>query len=130
MVFSSNIFLFAFLPLTLLFYFLSPKKLATKNVKNSILLIASLLFYAWGEMHYLWLLLFSITANYFFGILIHKKSRNFFITIAIIFNLALLGYFKYSNFLIENLNQLFSLQITNKKISLPIGISFFSSTFL
>ena len=126
MVFSSNIFLFAFLPLTLLFYFLLPKKLATKNVRNAALLIASLLFYAWGEMHYLWLLLLSITANYFFGILIHKKSRNFFITIAIIFNLALLGYFKYSNFLIENLNQLFALQIANKKISLPIGISFFT----
>ncbi len=126
MVFSSNIFLFAFLPLTLFFYFLLPKKLATKNVRNAILLIASLLFYAWGEMHYLWLLGFSIAANYFFGILIHKKSRNFFITIAVIFNLALLGYFKYSNFLIENLNQFFSLQIANKKISLPIGISFFT----
>ncbi|MBP7710394.1 MAG: MBOAT family protein [Rickettsiales bacterium] len=126
MVFSSNLFLFAFLPLALLLYFAVPKKLATKNLRNSVLLILSLIFYSWGELHYLWLLLLSITANYFFGLALEKKSKNLTIFLAVATNLALLGYFKYANFLVENLNQIFSLQIENKKIHLPIGISFFT----
>jgi len=121
MVFSSNIFLFAFLPLTIFLYFLLPQK----NYRNFILLVASLIFYAWGEPHYIALLLVSIFGNYFFGILI-PRNRNFFITIAIVFNLLLLGYFKYANFLIENLNAFFHLDLANKKIHLPIGISFFT----
>ncbi len=125
MVFSSNIFLFAFLPLTLALYFLLPKSLATKNIRNGILLAASLVFYAWGELQYLGLLLLSIVANYFFGLVI-KKNPKPIIFLAIAFNLVLLGYFKYANFLIENLNQIFSLQLENKKIHLPIGISFFT----
>lgn len=125
MVFSSNIFLFAFLPLTLILYFLFPQK----NYKNALLLVASMIFYAWGEPQYLVLLLISIAVNYFFGLLINEKSKkkkNLFIAIAVTINLLLLGYFKYANFLLENLNQLFSLQIENKKIHLPIGISFFT----
>ncbi len=122
MVFSSNLFLFAFLPSTLFLYFLFPQK----NYKNALLLLASLFFYAWGEPQYLALLLVSITANYFFGLWIQNRNRNLFITFAIAFNLLLLGYFKYANFLVENLNVLFSLQIENKKIHLPIGISFFT----
>jgi alginate O-acetyltransferase complex protein AlgI len=125
MVFSSNIFLFAFLPLTLIFYLLLPKNRA---VKNGILLAFSLLFYAWGEVQYLGLLLVSIVANYFFGLRIEKSKS--LIAPAIAFNLVLLGYFKYANFLVENLNQIFSLQIENQKIHLPIhlpiGISFFT----
>lgn len=150
MVFSSNIFLFAFLPLVMAFYFLLPQKLATIKYKNALLLIASLLFYSWGETQYLVLLLISITANYFFGIAIEKTSfvrgnnntkvkmknlknfhlKNFITTIAIAFNLLLLGYFKYANFIAENLNKLISnfssYQITLEKIHLPIGISFFT----
>jgi len=136
MVFSSNIFLFAFLPLTLFLYFLLPQK----NYRNALLLVASLIFYVWGETVYLLLLLISITANYFFGLWIEKlvsaKSpgasrhplfqRGFVISFAIAFNLLLLGYFKYANFLIENLNNFFALQLENKKIHLPIGISFFT----
>lgn len=120
MVFSSNIFLFAFLPLTAFLYFLFPQK----NYKNALLLAASLIFYAWGEPQYLVLLLISILANYFFGIKI-EKNRNL-ISIAIAFNLLLLGYFKYANFLLENFNFLFSTHFENKKIHLPIGISFFT----
>jgi alginate O-acetyltransferase complex protein AlgI len=123
MVFSSNIFLFAFLPLTALFYFLLPGK----NVKNALLLLASLFFYAWGEFHYVVLLLISILVNYAFGIFIEKSPRKLLmISIAVFINLALLCYFKYSNFLVENLNSLLSLNIENKKIHLPIGISFFT----
>ncbi len=126
MVFSSNIFLLAFLPLTLLLYFVLPKNLTTKNIRNFVLLIVSLAFYAWGEMQYLWLLLLSIAANYFFGIAIAKKSRNFYVIIAIAFNLLLLGYFKYANFLVENLNHIFAVKIVLQKVHLPIGISFFT----
>ncbi|MDX2083682.1 MAG: MBOAT family O-acyltransferase [Rickettsiales bacterium] len=114
-----------------------------KKYKNYLLLFASLLFYAWGETQYLLLLLISILANYFFGIVIAKTSlpkesksssssatRFFIITFAITFNLTLLGYFKYANFLIENLNQLLAYfswtPITFKKVHLPIGISFFT----
>lgn len=149
MVFSSNIFLFIFLPLTLLLYFVLPKTLATQSIRNSVLLVTSLTFYAWGEAHYIFLLLISIAANYLFGLAIATSSKpsfekkresdsqsrkdDFFpqrkfliITSALIFNLILLAYFKYSNFLIENLNHIFSWHITNQKIHLPIGISFFT----
>ena len=163
MVFSSNIFLFIFLPLTLLLYFALPKTLATKSIRNAILLITSLTFYAWGEAHYIFLLLISIAANYLFGLAIadaeppengpckkcslsllskllnklsprlydraqelSKHKKLLITTLALIFNLVLLAYFKYANFLIENLNQIFSWQIENKKIHLPIGISFFT----
>jgi alginate O-acetyltransferase complex protein AlgI len=126
MIFSSNFFLFTFLPLALLLYFFVPKKLATKNLRNSLLLILSLIFYSWGELDYLWLLLLSIAMNYFFGLALEKKSKNLIIFLAVATNLLLLGYFKYCNFLIANLNQVFALQIENKKIDLPIGISFFT----
>lgn len=116
MVFSSNIFLFLFLPLTLFGYFLP----FGKNYKNTFLLIASLIFYSWGEAQYLWLLLLSILGNYFFGLRIEKSKK--FIVPAVAFNLLLLGYFKYANFLVENL----PFEITLKKIHLPIGISFFT----
>jgi alginate O-acetyltransferase complex protein AlgI len=126
MVFSSNIFLFLFLPLTLLAYFILPARFVV--LRNVTLLIASLFFYAWGEVQYLSLLLLSITANYFFGIAIgqHNKHKNFITFIAIAVNLLLLGYFKYANFLIENLNHLFGAQIKLDKVHLPIGISFFT----
>ncbi len=139
MVFSSNIFLFAFLPLTLLFYFLLPKNLARKNFHNSVLLIASLVFYAWGEAQYLLLLVISITANYFFGIWIENAKaaigqlflrRKAVLLYAVVCNLALLGYFKYANFLVENLNAILAnfsdYRIALSKVHLPIGISFFT----
>lgn len=123
MVFSSNIFLFAFLPIVALVYFLS----AGKNLKNSILLIASLFFYAWGEFQYVILLLISILVNYAFGIWIEKTSKKFAVIFAAVaINLILLRYFKYANFLLENLNAIFALNIENHKIHLPIGISFFT----
>ncbi len=126
MVFSSNIFLFAFLPFALFFYFALPKKLATKNVRNSLLLALSLVFYSWGELHYLWLLLLSIVVNYFFALRLEKSQNILTISIAVAINILFLGYFKYANFLIENLNQIFELHLENQEIHLPIGISFFT----
>ena len=126
MVFSSMTFLWCFLPLLLIIYYIVKDK-----YKNYVLLIFSLIFYAWGEPKYIILMLLSIIINYFFGILIdrHKSIKKvkfgFFIT-AIIVNLLLLGYFKYFNFLINNVNNLFHLSISNRNIILPIGISFYT----
>ncbi|MBU6339084.1 MAG: hypothetical protein KGQ36_03830 [Rickettsiales bacterium] len=107
-----------------------PEKLLGKKYRNYLLLAASLIFYAWGEAQYLVLLLVSIIANYYFALSIAKNNKNFWITFAIAFNLILLGYFKYANFLVENINLFLanfsSYQITLEKVHLPIGISFFT----
>ena len=130
MVFSSTIFLFFFLPLTLLAYFV-----VGPRGRNVILLCASLFFYAWGETVYLLVMLFSIAANYLFGLLIDRarqrgaRGRLAFI-FAVATNLGLLGFFKYANFFVDNLNQVFLFlglgPIELGRVHLPIGISFFT----
>ena len=106
MVFSSSIFLFAFLPLVLLFCFVS----RTTRSRNIVLLVASILFYAWGEKALVLLLLGSIVSNHLFGLLIERKLRGGtakpFLVIAIAINLSFLGIFKYANFLADNANVL------------------------
>lgn len=126
MVFSSIIFIFTFLPITLILYYISPRKL-----KNIVLLLASLVFYAWGEPTYIFLMLFTTIIDFFAGLLInkHRKNKNkaraiLFITVAI--NLLILGYFKYYDFLILNINSLFNINIPINDIPLPIGISFYT----
>ena len=129
MVFSSIIFLFLFLPITILLYFISGKKF-----HNIVLLFASLIFYSWGENFYVLIMLLSITVNYFSGILIdhfrYRRLAIFFLSMAIILNLGLLSAFKYSNFIVDNINVLLSwLQINEiilPPVHLPIGISFFT----
>lgn len=126
MVFSNLVFLFVFLPIVLVLYFLSPKWL-----KNVILLLASLFFYAWGEPKYVFLMLFSIVMNYIFGLLVHsfaEKStlKKGVLALSILGNLAILGFYKYSGFLVDNLNALFNLNIVMEPLPLPIGISFFT----
>lgn len=126
MVFSSSIFIFVFLPLVLFFYYISGKK-----IKNYILLIASLFFYSLGGLSYLKILIISIIINYIFGFLIDKvrdniKLRKIFLIIGIILNLALLFYYKYYDFTIENINEIFNTSYSIKNIALPIGISFFT----
>jgi len=129
MVFSSMVFLFLFLPLTLALFFYSDKKFG-----NVFLLLASLIFYAWGEGFFVLVLLVSILINYSLGILIGKFVSNrlskFILFIAIGLNLALLGYWKYAEFIIVNCNYLLSLIGAKSFIvnphHLPIGISFFS----
>ena len=122
MVFSSVIFLFAFLPLFLLCYFI-PKKV---KVKNIVLLLFSLAFYAWGEPYYFFLMLLMIIVNYKLTIKMEeKKSKRIFIFL-IIFNLLSLFSFKYLNFCISNLNSVFNLNIKSLNLSLPIGISFYT----
>ncbi|MBE6155770.1 MAG: MBOAT family protein [Firmicutes bacterium] len=125
MVFSSTVFLFFFLPIVLLLYYLVPNRL-----KNVILLIGSLIFYAWGEPIYVFLMCFSSFVDYLNGILLAKndndKTRKRYLFIAIFINLSLLGFFKYSDFLIEILNNMFGANIPLLNIGLPIGISFYT----
>ncbi|GIP58512.1 MBOAT family O-acyltransferase [Paenibacillus woosongensis] len=126
MVFSSLIFLFQFLPAALLAYYLSPKKL-----KNAVLFAASLVFYAWGEPVYIVIMLFSTVFDYANGILIgkyrHRKSLAKVIFISSICgNLAILGFFKYAGFVVENINALFGLHFQALDLPLPLGISFYT----
>lgn len=131
MVFSSPIFLFAFLPVVLLLYYLSPRVF-----KNVTLLTASLVFYAWGEFFFLGVMIVSILVNYLVGIFIHRafhkgKSQAFgYLWVGIVINLLLLVSFKYANFLVDNFNlvlEYFNLPAINLiPIHLPLGISFFT----
>lgn len=107
-------------------YYISGKKL-----KNYVLLLASLFFYSWGGVSYLKILIVSIIINYIFGILIDDvrsniKLRKIFLRLGIILNLALLFYYKYYDFTIENINEIFNTNYSIKNIVLPIGISFFT----
>ena len=128
MVFSSLLFLFYFLPAVLLLYFLIPKKL-----RNALLLIASLFFYAWGEPVYVVIMLAVIAVDYLHGLIIQRKKdmgdlrgAKIALIAAVVLNLAALGFFKYSNFLIGNLNAVPGVDIPLLELTLPIGISFYT----
>jgi alginate O-acetyltransferase complex protein AlgI len=126
MVFSSTIFLYVFLPVALLLNFAAPRQW-----RNAILLVLSLLFYAWGGVSYSLLMAGSILINYVTGLSIEKARSNGkekrALTIGVILNLALLCYFKYLAFFIENINSVFSEPLWKvPSIVLPIGISFYT----
>lgn len=123
MVFSSILFLYYFLPVVLLVYYIAPKRF-----RNSVFLLASLFFYAWGEPVYVFLMLFSILFNYGFGLLMTgtRKRRKRVLTAACMLNLLLLGVFKYAGFAARNLALLLHTQIAEPNIPLPLGISFFT----
>lgn len=129
MVFSSFTFLLLFLPITLVLYYVIPKN--KKNWRNIILLVMSLVFYAFGEPIYVLLMIFSIIINYIFGIMIDKlKIKKALLIISIVFNIGLLFFYKYADFLINNINSLFNLDIKYLNLSLPIGISFYTFQIL
>lgn len=125
MVFSSTIFVFGFLPILLGLYFL-----AAPRYRNYILLVFSLIFYGWGGPAYLVLMVAVVMADYVFALLISmtekEKLRKLCILMAILGNLGCLGYFKYTNFLVENINGFFGTSWEVGEIVLPIGISFFT----
>lgn len=128
MVFSSILFLFWFLPITLLLYFLAPKK-----YKNIVLLICSLFFYAWGEPKYILIMIFSTVLDFTTGKMVARAKQDGNINqakrwlwLSISLNLGSLMFFKYSNFFITNINSLFSLNFKILNIKLPIGISFYT----
>lgn len=128
MIFSSIFFLFVFLPITLFLYYVVPWK-----GKNLVLLLCSLVFYAWGEPVYVLLMLFSILFNYLSGIEIdyyrtqnnpERLKRCFWFTVIV--NLGILGFFKYYGFLIGNLNAVLPFDIPYRELALPVGISFYT----
>ena len=125
MVFSSAVFLFAFLPLTLAGYYALPGKW-----RNGFLTAMSLLFYAWGEPKFVVLMIVSILMNYGFGLLVAKREdaswQGKILAWMVAANLSLFFVFKYLNFTVENLNLLFGGRIPQTHIRLPIGISFFT----
>ena len=129
MLFSTTTFILFFLPVVIFLYYTLLKK--TKIAKNIFLFIVSIIFYAWGEPYFVAVMLLSIIVNWIFGILIEKyksdklKSKIILI-LMLMFNLGILGIFKYLGFIIENINNVFNIHIQNPNIKLPIGISFFT----
>ncbi|MCQ2420468.1 MAG: MBOAT family protein [Clostridia bacterium] len=122
MVFSSLIFLFLFLPACLILY-LIPGGI---RYKNAVLILFSLFFYAWGEPIYLFLMIAMALVNWCFGMLLGRKRRRLLLVLAVIFDLGCLAVFKYTGFLVENLNAVCRLNIPVPQIALPIGISFYT----
>lgn len=122
MVFSSITFLFVFLPITLFLYYIG------KNItyRNVILLIFSLLFYAWGEPVYVLLMLLSILFNYYIGRDLGQKRSKGTLIFAVVFNLLMIGYFKYAGLLVDSVYQLTGVALKIKKVALPVGISFYT----
>ena len=130
MLFSSIPFLFYFLPCVLILYLIAPKCL-----KNTVLLLSSLVFYAWGEPRYVIWMLLAITLGYIFGLLIErfkekKRISKLFMILSVASSLAMLGYFKYVDFFIGNFNAITGLSVPLLKIALPIGISFYTFQIL
>ena len=126
MVFSSLLFLFIFLPVFLLLYFILPTRF-----RNIILLIFSLLFYAWGEPKYIFIMLFSTVLDYTCGLIIDKyrdrpNISRLGLIISLIGNIGLLFVFKYSGFFINTINSAFKSEIKFLELALPIGISFYT----
>jgi alginate O-acetyltransferase complex protein AlgI len=126
LVFSSLVFLYTFLPLTLLIYWLSPRQL-----KNMTLFLVSLVFYGWGEPIYILLMLFSTLVDYSLGILVdkyrdNKKTSRLFVAASVFINLGLLGVFKYADWFLMTLNSVLGCSISLSNLRLPIGISFYT----
>lgn len=126
MVFSSLLFIFKFLPITLFLYYIAPK-----SIRNIILILASLIFYAWGEPVYIVIMLFAIVFDYTNGLIIEKYSTNIVVKrlgliASLTVNLGLLSFFKYYGFFVGNFSALFHLNLTVKSLPLPLGISFYT----
>ena len=128
MVFSSLLFLFRYLPFVLVLYFICPKKL-----RNLLLFVVSLIFYAWGEPIYVVLMIFSTLVDYTHGLLVahykaagNTRAAKLVVASSMIINLALLGFFKYYDFLAGTVNSLIGTTLPLTGVALPIGISFYT----
>ncbi|MDR3645670.1 MAG: MBOAT family O-acyltransferase, partial [Clostridia bacterium] len=124
MVFSSLTFIYVFLPVVMAIYYATPKK-----YKNLVLLLEGMLFYAWGEPVYIIVVMASTLMDYFYGRLMHRHRENphvmkSLLIISVVSNVGILAVFKYSSFLIANLNLIFHLNIPDPHIPLPVGVSF------
>lgn len=127
MLFNSYEFIFIFLPITLLGYYLAAKFIKNQAAKL-FLILASICFYSYWDINNLPILLTSICVNYLFGRQLTNNRSKVVLTTGIAFNLLFLAYFKYTNFIIENLNYLFDAGFAMQNIVLPLGISFFTFT--
>lgn len=127
MVFSSYIFMFVFLPIVLVSYYGLSK---TQNIKNQhlFLVLASLLFYGYFNIYYLFIIISSIIVNYFIAFTIKRgrDNKKIFLILGILFNIGLLAYFKYYDFFVDNINIAFNASYNLKYLILPLGISFFT----
>ena len=125
MLFSSMTFLFVFMPLVMAVYFLSKKE-----IRNYVLLIASIIFYAWGEPRYLAIMIITILVNYTGAILLDKhyssRQRLWIVSLTIVLDLSFLFYFKYFNFVVDNINGVLATDFQLLDIIRPIGISFYT----
>ena len=123
MVFSSISFLYYFLPCVIFLYFVVPNKF-----KNIMLLVASLLFYFWGEQLYILVMILAIVSAYIHGLLIekYKEKKKIFLVSSISISVIILMFFKYTNFFVDNVNTILKTNIIISKIALPIGISFYT----
>ena len=123
MEFASANFIFIFLPVVFLLYLALP----WTKVRNGLLILASLVFYAWGNVYYVLLMCFSALINYLFALWVSKAEKNRLpLILAIIFNIGLLAVFKYAAFAVETMNGIFSASLPIPQILSPIGISFFT----
>lgn len=129
LLFSSIPFLYYFLPAVLLFYFAAPKQF-----KNTVLLLGSLIFYAFGEPRFALVMILNILLSYLFGLLIEgfrgRKWDRLFLGLSLCTSLGMLGYFKYADFFIRSFHQLTGLNVPLLKVALPIGISFYTFQLL
>ena len=126
MVFSSLVFMFAYLPLTLLIYYIVPRK-----GRNIFLFFINLLFYGWGEPKLIVLMLINIAVNYIGGYLVDKfkddtKKRKLVLILTCVIDIGTLAVFKYTGMIVETVNMLPFLNLPTPQISLPIGISFYT----
>lgn len=125
MLFSSMTFLFVFMPLVMVVYFLSKKE-----IRNYVLLIASIIFYAWGEPRYLAIMIITILVNYAGAILLDKhyssRQRLWIVSLTIVLDLSFLFYFKYFNFVVDNINGVLATDFQLLDVIMPIGISFYT----
>lgn len=125
MIFSSTVFLFLFLPITIIVHIILPR-----SIKNYWLLIVSVIFFAWGQPKYLWIIAVSILINYLVALAIdrirHRGLSIFLLISGLLGNLLLLFYYKYFNFVVENVSSILKRDMTLTEVVLPIGISFFT----
>lgn len=125
MLFSSIPFLYYFLACVLILYFLVPGK-----IKNIVLLMSSLFFYAWGEVRYVALMVIVIFLGYIFGLLVNgcktPKAKKGLLVLAVLICAGILGYFKYADFFVSNFNAVTGMSVPLLKVALPIGISFYT----
>lgn len=128
MVFSGIPFLYYFLPCALSLYFAAPRRL-----KNAVLLLTSIFFYGWGEPKFVFVMLLTVLQGYLSGILIEKsggRRAGVYLAVSAAISLGMLGYCKYSDFFIENFNAVTGLSVPLLKVTLPIGISFYTFQIL